>query len=272
MAENIATKEISPRPGQHSRRSIAHRELLTLIENATARAGTVRGVAPGVSLSWLTAPVGPASHLHGPSLCVCLRGRKQISLGDRDIAHSAGQFLLTAIQMPIVSVAYATPDAQYVGLELDLDLDLARQVIAEVDLHQLESTTADPCLAIGELSAPLLDAVLRLVRLIETPSDIPILGQLIQHEILYRLAIGPKGNRLRQIVRLGSKSHGVAKVIAWLREHFAEKLQIAQLADQAGMGVSTLHRHFSQLTTMSPIQYQNTCYCTKRAVFWWPKR
>jgi transcriptional regulator GlxA family with amidase domain len=111
-------------------------------------------------------------------------------------------------------------------------------------------------LAIGELSVPLLDAVLRLVRLIEAPSDIPILGQLIQHEILYRLAIGPKGNRLRQIVRLGSKSHGVAKVIAWLREHFAEKLQIAQLADQAGMGVSTLHRHFSQPTSMSPIQYQ----------------
>jgi hypothetical protein len=74
-----------------------------------------------------------------------LRGQKQIALGHRDIVHSAGQFLLTAIQMPIVvSVADATPDAPYVGLELDLDLDLARQVIAEVDLHQLESTTADP--------------------------------------------------------------------------------------------------------------------------------
>ncbi len=132
--------------------------------------------------------------------------------------------------MPIaVSIADAAPDAPYVGLELDLDLDLARRVIAEVDLHQLESPTADPCLAIGELNATLLDAVLRLVRLIETPSDMPILGQLIQREILYRLAIGPKGSRLRQIVRLGSKSHGVAKLIAWLREHFAEKLQIAQL-------------------------------------------
>ena len=85
------------------------------------------------------------SHFHGPSLCVCLRGKKQISLGDRDVAHSAGQFLLTAIQMPVVvSIADAAPDAPYVGLELDLDLDLARQVIAEVDLHQLESTTADP--------------------------------------------------------------------------------------------------------------------------------
>ncbi len=103
--------------------------------------------------------------------------------------------------MPIaVSTADAAPDAPYVGLELDLDLDLARRVIAEVDLDQLESPTADPCLAIGELNATLLDAVLRLVRLIETPSDMPILGQLIQREILYRLAIGPKGSRLRQIV------------------------------------------------------------------------
>lgn len=80
----------------------------------------------------------------------------------------------------------------------------------------------------------------------------PILGQLIQREILYRLAIGPKGNRLRQIVRLGSKSHGVAKLIAWLREHFAEKLQIAQLADQAGMGVSLARRSRPRRQTRAP--------------------
>lgn len=108
-----------PRSEQRSRLSLAHHELLTLIENATARAGTVRGVAPGVSLSWLTAPVAPMSHLHGPSLCVCLRGSEQIALGDRDIVHSAGQFLLTAIQMPlIVSIADAAPNTPYVGLEL----------------------------------------------------------------------------------------------------------------------------------------------------------
>lgn len=93
-------------------------------------------------------------------------------------------------------------------------------------------------------------------RLIERPSEIAVLADLIHREILYRLLSGPAGNSLRQIARLGSHGQRVSKVVAWLREHFRGPLRIDQLAKMAGMGVSTLHRHFHELTDMSPIQYQ----------------
>jgi AraC-like DNA-binding protein len=235
----------------------ARAELLRLIEALTARAGTVETVVPGLSLSWMTSPIAPAGRLYGPSLCVCLRGAKQISLGSQHLAHPADHFLLTTLQMPIVvSVAAASSETPYVGLQVDLDLERAREVIADVELHRIETPTADPCIAIGVLTEPLFDAVLRLVRLTQSPRDIPVLSDLIQREILYRLASGPKGNRLRRIVRLRSSGHAVTKLLAWLREHYTEKLRIEQLSEQAGMGVSTLHRHFLELTTMSPIQYQ----------------
>ena len=102
----------------------------------------------------------------------------------------------------------------------------------------------------------LLDCVLRLTRLIERPSEIAVLADLIHQEILYRLLSGPAGNSLRQIARLGSQGQRVSKVVAWLREHFRGPLRIDQLAKMAGMGVFTLHRHFHELTDMSPIQYQ----------------
>lgn len=243
-------------PGDLQRPS-ARTELVGMIEAATGRESIVRTSVPGLSLSWITSPLPPTSYLYGPSLCVCVRGMKRIDLGGRTFVHPANRILLTAIEMPtIISIESATPGDPYIGLQVDLNLEIARQVIAEIELNHIETPHGDACMAIDELTEPLLDAVVRLVRLVESPQDIPVLSGLIQREILYRIAAGPNGERLRQIVRLGSPSHRIAKAIAWLRDHYTEKLRIEQLSDQAGMGISTLHRHFQQLTTMSPIQYQ----------------
>lgn len=243
-------------PGDAGRMS-ARTELLQMIGAATGRGGIVKPVVPGLSLSWITEPMLPTSYLYGPSLCVCVLGTKQIALGGRVFSHPEGHFLLTAIQMPaIISIEAASPEQPHVGLQVDLDLDLARQVIADIDLNSIETPAGDACMAVGKLTEPLLDAVVRLLRLADAPQDIPVLAGLLQREILYRVASGPNGNRLRQIVRLGSPSQRIAKAIAWLRKNYAEELRIEQLSAEAGMGVSTLHRHFRQLTTMSPIQYQ----------------
>jgi transcriptional regulator GlxA family with amidase domain len=67
---------------------------------------------------------------------------------------------------------------------------------------------------------------------------------------------GPVGARLRAIATLGDQSNRTAKVIAWIRSNYAKPLRIEELAKHAGMGVSTFHRHFQALTSMSPLQYQ----------------
>jgi transcriptional regulator GlxA family with amidase domain len=164
--------------------------------------------------------------------------------------------VLTAIDRHTV---YAIPHAgfkkPYTALSIDLDLDLARQMMAHIDLDECNVTSTTTGLT-AAVTPELLDCVLRLTRLIERPNEIAVLADLIHREILYRLISGPAGNRLRQIARLGSQAQRVSKVVMWLREHFRRPLRIDQLAKMAGMGVSTLHRHFHQLTDMSPIQYQ----------------
>ena len=98
--------------------------------------------------------------------------------------------------------------------------------------------------------------MLRLVRLLETPQDIPFLGGLIQQEIIYRLLQSAEGARLRSIATLGEQSHRTAKAIAWIRANYAKPLRVEDLAEAAAMGISTLHHHFRVLTSMSPLQYQ----------------
>jgi AraC-like DNA-binding protein len=189
-------------------------------------------------------------------MCICIRGQRRVSVGDTVVFHDENQLVLTPIDRPTVfAIPHASPQKPYTALSIDIDLDLARQMMAHIDVKEC-NVAATPSGLTAAVTPELLDCVLRLTRLIERPSEIAVLADLIHREILYRVLSGPAGNSLRQIARLGSQGQRVSKVVAWLREHFRGPLRINQLAKMAGMGVSTLHRHFHELTDMSPIQYQ----------------
>jgi AraC-like DNA-binding protein len=189
-------------------------------------------------------------------MCVCIRGQRRVSVGETVVFYDENQIVLTAIDRPTVfAIPHASVQKPYTALRIDLDLDLARQMMAHIDINEC-NVAPNPSELAAAVTPELLDCLLRLTRLIERPSEIAVLADLIHREILYRLLSGPAGNSLRQIARLGSQAQRVSKVVAWLREHFRGPLRINQLAKTAGMGVSTLHRHFHELTDMSPIQYQ----------------
>src|SRR5437879_7330671 len=99
-------------------------------------------------------------------------------------------------------------------------------------------------MATGETTAELLDACCRLIDLLDTPLDIPFLSGLIQREIIYRILRGPAGARLRAIATMGEQSHRTATAIAWIKANYAKPLRVEDLAQIAGMGLSTLHNHF----------------------------
>ncbi|MBC9032723.1 AraC family transcriptional regulator [Sphingomonas sp. JC676] len=195
--------------------------------------------------------------IYEPSLAVIVRGRKRAMVGDETHFYDASRFLLTAVDMPTIScVLDARLDEPFLSIMLKLDLEAARDLIADIDLAAIDTAGAGTAMATGPATLELLDAVNRLIGLLETPHDIAILGRIIEREILYRLLTGPTGARLRQTVSLGTQANRAARVIAWLRENYVSPVRVETLADVAAMGVSTLHHHFRALTGMSPLQYQ----------------
>ena len=215
-----------------------------------------RTPVPGLSVARVTAPIPPTLHIDRPCMCMCIRGQRRVSVGETIVFHDENQLVLTAIDRPTVfAIPHASSQKPYTALSIDLDLDVAREMMAHIDVNECNVAPTASELTVS-VTPELLDCVLRLTRLIERPSEIAVLADLIHREILYRVLSGPAGNSLRQIARLGSQAQRVSKVVEWLREHFRGPLRIDQLAKMAGMGVSTLHRHFHELTDMSPIQYQ----------------
>ena len=167
--------------------------------------------------------------------------------------YGEGQYLLTSLDLPIVSQIVEAP---CLAMSMKLDMPVIRELLSREELQAGEQRAGSPAMATGEATVEFLSACCRLMDLLDAPQDIPFLGGLIQREMIYRILRGPEGARLRAIATLGDQSHRTAKAIAWIKANYAKPLRVEDLAQIAGMGLSTLHHHFRALTAMSPLQYQ----------------
>jgi AraC-like DNA-binding protein len=212
---------------------------------------------PGLSLHRRTTATAPCSMTYHPSVTVMAQGRKRVDLGSTSFTYGPSQFLLTAIDLPVVSrIVEASERTPCLALSLEIAMPVVRELLSREEIHVTEEPSDSPAMSAGKASVEFLDACCRLLRLLEEPQDAPFLGGLIQREITYRLLRSDEGARLRSIATLGEQSHRTAKAIAWITANYAKPLRVEDLAEIAGMGISTLHHHFRMLTSMSPLQYQ----------------
>ena len=212
---------------------------------------------PGLLLVRRTAPTGPCSGTYTPSLIVVAQGSKRVDLGQTAFTYDRSRFLLTAIDLPIISQVVEASEAKpLLALAIRLEMTVVREFLSREEVQVRELSSDTPAMVTGEITVDLLSACCRLLDLLASPQDIPFLSGHIQREIIYRLLCGPAGVRLRAIATLGDPSYRTARAISWIKDNFAKPIRVDDLAQIAGMGVSTLHHHFRVLTNMSPLHYQ----------------
>lgn len=200
----------------------------------------------------------PITHtLYRPALCIMAQGQKVVRLENERYCYDPLHYLVASVTLPVTGeVTLATADEPYLSLRLDIDPAELGELIASAGPIGVPSRGSGRGLHVDRLDAPLLDAVLRLLRLLEAPRDIAMLAPLIRREILYRLLCSPQGQLLRDIATADSQAHRVNRAIEWLNRHYQQPLRIEELARVANLSSSTLHHRFKALTAMSPLQYQ----------------
>ncbi len=234
--------------------------LVTLMERLLPADGAYHCPIAGLLLHRLSAPSPPVHGVQKPTFCLAVQGTKSAVLGEDVHLHDPACYLLVSADLPITAqIVEATPNTPYLGFCLDLDLRLIGAMLMEMDglaLPAAENRSLACSLSLSRTDAPLLDAVLRLLCLLDTPADIPMLAPLALREIFYHLLTGEQGARLRQLSVNNSLTQRVSRAIHWLQQHHAEPLRIDALADEVCMSVSGLHHHFKAVTALSPLQYQ----------------
>ncbi len=199
----------------------------------------------------------PLTGVYEPSICIVAQGAKRVHLGEESFVYDSQYHLITSVQLPtVVRIIEASEEKPYQGLRLKFNLREVAQLMVDSDLPPARPQQSNCGMAVGQNTPALIDAVTRLVNLLNEPQDIPILAPTIQREIIYRVLTGELGARLRQIAAGGSQGHQIARSIEWLSENYTQPLRVENLAQQAGMSASTFHHHFRNITAMSPLQYQ----------------
>jgi AraC-like DNA-binding protein len=197
----------------------------------------------------------PMHTLYEPVFGLLVQGEKRMVLGDKVFSCRGGQFLVVSVDLPLaIQMTAASPEEPFVALSMKLKP-------ANVAALLLEAAAADhsPVEAAGAgvsgASTELLEAVVRLVRLLDHPRDLPVLGPLAEREIMWRLLCGEQGPRLRQIGLADSRLSQIGRAMRWMCDHFGEPVRIEELARLSGMSVTSFHRHFRAVALMSPLQY-----------------
>ncbi|MDZ8080245.1 MAG: AraC family transcriptional regulator [Nostoc sp. DcaGUA01] len=248
---NTVEAEFEKRKMQINREELIERMIRLAPENR------VLEVFPGIFIYQSSKPTESEVSVLKPAFCVIAQGSKDVLLNDELFHYDSGHYLISTLDLPIMSnVVEASEEKPYLNLRIDLDPSLVAAVMIESGIETKKSDAGVKAMDVSPVDADLLDAVVKLVKLFDTPDEMKFLAPLIIREIVYRLLKGKQRARLGQLITTEGDVQRISRVVSQIRENIERPLKIEDTARELGMSVSGFHSHFKSVTAMSPLQFQ----------------
>lgn len=229
-------------------------ELRTLARRASN--GRIDTGIPRVAMVQGAVPAHQLAAVYEPMINLILQGSKSMTVGTKTLHYDPATYFVMSIDLPAVGKVFPAASGEPY---LAVALTLTPSTIAAL-LGDLAGSDAEPRAATGfsvaSVTPELMDAWVRMLRLMTQPEDIPALAPVYEREIIYRVLQGPHGAMLRDIATPDTALARVSLAIQWIRRYSSESIRIEALAQKVAMSVSAFHRHFKAVTGLSPLQYQ----------------
>jgi AraC-like DNA-binding protein len=213
----------------------------------------------GVRICKFDHTASPESSMSGTVLAVVAQGGKRLALGDRIYEYGVGQYLVASADLPVTGhVIDADPGHPTLGFGMTLEPAAIADLLLQAGPGDLPRSpgTARPGIAVSDAPDELLDAIVRLLRLLDRPRDRKALVPLVKGEILWRLMTGEQGEVVRQLGLADSSLNHIRRAVRWIRDNYTRPFRVEEVAQLSGMSVSAFHRNFQAVTAMTPIQFQ----------------
>ncbi|MBY0411641.1 MAG: AraC family transcriptional regulator [Burkholderiaceae bacterium] len=210
---------------------------------------------PRVDILKVSAPTQLAPEIYQPLVSLILQGEKRLVIGSQVLRYTAGHTFISSVDVPVIGeIVQASATAPYLAVRLTFDRSVVADLLREA--QGLAESPEERSFCVSQASEDLMDAWLRMLRLMERNDEIAFMAPLLEREILFRLLRGPQGVVLRQVASIDSRFSRIRKALNWIKANYSTALRVADLADLANMSPSSFHRSFKASTGMSPLQYQ----------------
>ncbi|MDH2435507.1 AraC family transcriptional regulator [Pokkaliibacter sp. MBI-7] len=237
--------------------AVRTKELAGMLTRFCASDGLYDTAIPRLGLARLSAPTEPRFGLHEPALCLIVQGAKKATLGKETYIYDPAHYLVVSVDVPVFGhVIQASAEEPYLGIRLDLDVKGLSDMMLDLNIRQDATLRCDRAMNINLVTPRLLDAMIRLVSLLDSPGDISYIAPLAEREILYWLINGEQGPLIQQIANRDSRLRRISAAIQHIRERFREPFDISELLDISCMSSAAFFQHFKAVTHMTPLQYQ----------------
>ncbi|MCM3109571.1 AraC family transcriptional regulator [Lederbergia lenta] len=232
-------------------------DLAKLIERFSVQDSVLETAIPSLFLIHKSNITVPTYGVQKPSLCIVAQGAKEVLLAQERFLYGPGDYLVASVDLPVTGqVIEASTNDPYLCFKLEFTPNQILEVLSDSKIDIVPKENAKRAMFVSSIELPILEAVIRLIRLLENPEDIPVLAPLFTKEIIYRVLQGQHGATLEQMAIEGSYTYRIRDVIKQIKNNYERSIRIEELAEIANMSVSSLHRHFKEVTAMSPIQFQ----------------
>ncbi len=231
--------------------------VLAFIEAKGGGQGRFETPMPGIHIVRSFQDILPVRNMYRPSLCVVLKGKKEILFGETRLSYAEMECLVVSVEIPASGrMVGATAANPYIGIMIDFDVAILRDVLQQLAAPPVPSTSSGPCVFVGKVDDVLADCITRLARMAQMPDAVPVLHPAAMRELYYWLLTGPYGREVAKLALPETHAERVSRSIHYLRDHYNEPLRVEQLAEVARMSASSFHQHFKSMTSMTPVQYQ----------------
>lgn len=211
---------------------------------------------PRVAMVQGKIPAAALAAVYEPMINLILTGSKTMTVGEKVFNYDPASYFVMSVDLPAVGeVLPAVTGEPYLAVSLTIVPQRVATLLEGLSPSMMNNRP-EGGFSVASVTPELLDAWVRMLRLMKTPDDIPALAPVYEREILYHVLKGPHGWMLRDIASPGTMLARISNAIQWLRHNFAEEFVVESLAGREAMSVSAFHRHFKAVTAMSPLQYQ----------------
>ncbi|KYG28221.1 AraC family transcriptional regulator [Alkalihalobacillus trypoxylicola] len=238
---------------------LLQKELIYLLKQHAQSDGTHNTSIPSLRIIRASTLSEPVHSVFEPSLCLIAQGSKIVMLSEECYRYDSSSYLAASVHLPVSGqIVEALPEKPYLCVQISFSAAQILDIIKDSDHMWASRRESKRGILVNKTNLPLYEAIVRLIRLLETPKDITVLSPLIIREILYRILQDDEGERIIQFALLGSHAQRIAKAIHLIHDDFSKPLRIQKLAKEVSMSVSALHNQFKKVTAMSPLQYQKS--------------
>ncbi|MGK3122579.1 AraC family transcriptional regulator N-terminal domain-containing protein [Candidatus Pantoea formicae] len=234
----------------------AHTRTVQLLKKLAPREGYNLTALSDVRILRSDRPLARTPVLYDPGIVIVCQGSKRGFFGDQVYLYDEQHYLAVSVPVPFTMETAASAEHPLLAIYMHLDFSVATALLLELEQQQVPFTAkAAQSMMSSPMDQALRDSVLRFLTALSHPLDAQILGPALVRELYYRVLTGAQGQALRAALTLQGQFGKVGKALRHIHSSYAQTLNLAQLACEAGMSVPTFSAHFKTITQQSPMQY-----------------